>query len=201
MAQGFKTNSCGFSKFVRRRLDIPTRTKRDNLNARPTPEPTGEPSGATTVHINNNADFALLLPATSGELISEAENDGQSYCTPGATGCTSYMPDGLITAAAVSKAPDGSWIQITGCMDSSKFHFATNDDGGQFDVRFPNGAQCSFGGYGASFIEQVEPSANRFCLRCCSSADDQTNCNSHQDTAGCPQAIPGTYTFPNVNCA
>jgi hypothetical protein len=39
-------------------------------------------------------------------------------------------------------------------MDPSKFHFAQDDDGGQFDVRFPNGAQCTFGGYAASFIEQ-----------------------------------------------
>ena len=44
-------------------------------------------------------------------------------------------------------------LQITGCMDSSQFPFASDDDGGQFDNRFPNGAQCTFGGYGASFIE------------------------------------------------
>lgn len=39
-------------------------------------------------------------------------------------------------------------------MDATKFPFANGDDGGQFDNRFPNGAQCEFGGYGASFIEQ-----------------------------------------------
>lgn len=39
-------------------------------------------------------------------------------------------------------------------MDASKFPFADDDDGGQFDDRYPNGAQCTFGGYGASFIEQ-----------------------------------------------
>ncbi|KAF8554129.1 hypothetical protein OG21DRAFT_1509272 [Imleria badia] len=92
-------------------------------------------------------------------------------------------------------------LQITGCMDASKFPFADNDDGGQFDVRYPNGAQCTFGGYGASFIEQVEPSANRFCLRCCQSADDQQNCNSHQDRAGCAVAVPGTYDFGEVSCS
>lgn len=43
--------------------------------------------------------------------------------------------------------------QITGCLNPSLFHFAPNDKGGQFDVRFPNGAQCTYGGYGASFIE------------------------------------------------
>jgi hypothetical protein len=28
-----------------------------------------------------------------------------------------------------------------------------NDTGGQLDVRFPNGAHCTFGGVGKSFIE------------------------------------------------
>ena len=40
-------------------------------------------------------------------------------------------------------------------MDPSKFDKVDpSDEGGQFDIRFPNGAQCDFGGYGASFIEQ-----------------------------------------------
>jgi hypothetical protein len=43
--------------------------------------------------------------------------------------------------------------QVTGCIDSTKFHLEPSDTGGQFDVRFPNGAQCTFGGQGASFIE------------------------------------------------
>ncbi|KAH7920765.1 hypothetical protein BV22DRAFT_1097634 [Leucogyrophana mollusca] len=214
-AQGFTTGSCGSSKLIRKRKDgvkghqvdirkrqdSPSPTASENLDARPTPQPTGDPSPSTTVHIAGGMDFALLLPQANGELISDAETDGVAYCTPGAEGCANYLPSGFITGAAVSQADDGSWIQVTGCFDSSKFHFAPNDDGGQFDVRFPNGAQCTFGGYGASFIEQVEPSANRFCLRCCSSANDQTNCNSHQDRAGCPEAIPGTYDFPTASCS
>ncbi|KAG2067135.1 hypothetical protein BDR04DRAFT_1159429 [Suillus decipiens] len=91
--------------------------------------------------------------------------------------------------------------KITGCLDPGKFHFAQDDAGGQMDVRFPNGAKCTFGGYGASFIEQVEPSANRFCLRCCASANDQVNCNSHNDKAGCPVAVPGVYDFDGVSCS
>ena len=45
-------------------------------------------------------------------------------------------------------------IQVTGCIDPSKSPLRSSDEGGQFDVRFPNGAQCTFGGYNASFIEQ-----------------------------------------------
>ncbi|KAL5478530.1 hypothetical protein ACEPAI_2714 [Sanghuangporus weigelae] len=180
----------------------PKAVRRSPMNIAPTPAPTVDGSSDTTVYINDEGDFALLLPNISEELISDAESDGVSFCMSG--GCTRAMPDGFITAAAVERAPDGvSWIQVTGCIDPSKSTLSTSDDGGQFDVRFPNGAQCTFGGYGASFIEQVEPSANRFCLRCCANENDQTNCNSHQDRAGCPIAIPGTYDFPDkgVYCA
>jgi len=89
-------------------------------------------------------------------------------------------------------------LQVTGCIDPSKFHLDPLDAGGQFDVRYPNGAQCTFAGYGASFIELVEPGTGRFCMRCCSSANDQVNCNSHQDRLGCTNAIPGVYDFPNI---
>ncbi|KAN0093429.1 hypothetical protein V8E55_004213 [Tylopilus felleus] len=182
------------------RSRVPTPTKQRRQNEQPTPEPTGDASTSTTVYVSGSNAFALLLPQTSGEMVSDAEQDGVAYCTD-ESGCGNPFPTGFITGAAYSAAGDGTYVQITGCMDSSKFPFADNDDGGQFDVRYPNGAQCTFGGYGASFIEQVEPSANRFCLRCCKSADDQQNCNSHQDRAGCPMAVPGTYAFGGVDCS
>ncbi|KAA1475036.1 hypothetical protein DENSPDRAFT_841754 [Dentipellis sp. KUC8613] len=172
---------------------------------RPTPAPTGDPSPSTTVHIENENDFALIMPGNPGELVSDAEADGISFCTPGTAdpGCTNRLPDGFITAAAIAKADDGSWIQVTGCLDTSKFHLDPSDTGGQFDVRYPQGAQCTFGGYGASFIELVEPAKNRFCIRCCASENDQENCNSHRDRQGCENAVPGTYDFPDqgVSCS
>ncbi|TFK46553.1 hypothetical protein OE88DRAFT_1610507, partial [Heliocybe sulcata] len=171
-------------------------TPTTSVDLRPTPAPTGDSSGLTTVHVTNQNDFSLLMPK-AGEMISDAEHDGSTFCTPRsqAPGCNKRLPDGLIRAAAVERASDGSWVQVTGCLDSSKYPFASSDDGGQFDVRFPNGAQCTTGGYGASFIEQIEPTANRFCLRCCSSKNDQENCNSHQDKSGCLVAVPGQYDF------
>ncbi|KAI0290151.1 hypothetical protein BC826DRAFT_913626 [Russula brevipes] len=187
-----------------RRRDASRTTERD-LDTRPTPEPTGEPSVSTTVFISDEKNFALLLPARPGELISEAEEDAISFCTPGSSSdiCRNRMPDGFITAASLAYADDKTWIQVTGCIDSSKFHLDPNDTGGQMDVRFPNGAQCTFGGWGASFIELVEPALNRFCIRCCSTPDDQINCNSHRDRSGCENAIPGTYDFPElgISCA
>ncbi|OAX38786.1 hypothetical protein K503DRAFT_690929, partial [Rhizopogon vinicolor AM-OR11-026] len=132
-------------------------------------------------------------------LISDAENDGVPCCTS-SFGCQNSFSDGFITGTTISRASDGSYIQITGCMDSSRFYFAQRGTGGQMNVRFLNAAQCTFGGYGASFIEQVEPSASRFCLRCCASENDQVNCNSYNDEAGRPVAVPGTYDFPGVSC-
>ncbi|KAI0641410.1 hypothetical protein C8Q79DRAFT_990724 [Trametes meyenii] len=175
-------------------------TQTTPADIRPTPEPTGASSALTTVHIIDEHDFALLLPDKAGELISDAESDGVAYCTPDSTDptCSRRVAEGFVTAAAVTTADDGSYIQVTGCLDVGKSSLDSSDTGGQFDVRFPNGAQCSFGGYGASFVQLVEPAANRFCLRCCSSGDDQVNCNSHQDRAGCQTAIPGTYDFPSL---
>ena len=48
------------------------------------------------------------------ELVSSSESDAQSFCTPGSSGgaCSNVMPDGFITASAVQKAEDGSWIQV-----------------------------------------------------------------------------------------
>lgn len=186
-----------------RRQDT-SETVPEELDTRPTPQPTGEPSDLTTVSITNEKAFALLLPRP-GELVSTSESDAQSFCTPESSGgvCPNVMPDGFITASAFQTAEDGSWIQVTGCLDPSKLGMDPNDTGGQLDVRFPNGAHCTFGGVGKSFIELVEPALNRFCLRCCMAENDQINCNSHRDRLGCETAVPGKYDFPErgVNCA
>ncbi|KAI0754100.1 hypothetical protein C8Q80DRAFT_1136930 [Daedaleopsis nitida] len=181
-------------------LERRKRVSRTERNTKPTPEPTGVASRSTTVHIKDERDFALLLPDRSHELISDAESDGVAFCTPGSTEgtCERRFAEGFIRAAAISRSEDGSYIQVTGCLDRGKSSLDPSDSGGQFDVRFPNGAQCTFGGYGASFIQLVEPASDRFCLRCCIGHDDQENCNSHQDKAGCPVVVPGTYSFPSL---
>ncbi|KAF8896276.1 hypothetical protein BD779DRAFT_1608562 [Infundibulicybe gibba] len=163
------------------RFPSPVRRERD---VRPTPAPTGAASLDKTVHILSGTDFSLLLPKNAGELVSDAEVDGVRFCAPesaatGVSGCSNVFQDGFIRAAALEHSTDNL----------------------QFDVRYPNGALCTFGGYEASFIELVEPSAGRFCMRCCANANDQDNCNSHQDRLGCMQAIPGIYQFPGgISC-
>jgi len=172
----------------------------------PTPPPTGPSQESTTVHIADPSNFAILLPRQgSHKSIADSEADAQSYCIGNGCNGVPMLAQGFITAADVQSGGSGSgrWIQVTGCINPSAMGLDANDQGGQYDVRFPNGAQCSFGGYGKSFIEQVEPASRRFCLRCCSSENDQTNCNSHNDEAGCVTTIPGKYDFPekSVSCA
>jgi hypothetical protein len=116
------------------RQDAPTTTEQD-LDTRPTPDPTGLPSIQTTVFIASEKDFALLLPKNPGgmfefcegarrdqrfvsELVSDAEMDAVTYCSPGSSSdlCENRMPDGLITAASVTRAEDDSWIQVLSWM-------------------------------------------------------------------------------------
>ena len=52
-----------------RRQDT-SETVPEELDTRPTPQPTGEPSDLTTVFINSEKDFALLLPRPGGTLSS-----------------------------------------------------------------------------------------------------------------------------------
>lgn len=107
-------------------------------NLSPTPEPTGDPTLLTTVHISNEADFALLLPKRPGgrntsrwpfvlliydrtELISDAESDGNAFCTHGSSDkdCGDrFMQEGFIRAAAIAHADDGSWIQVLTTLSS-----------------------------------------------------------------------------------
>ena len=120
----------------RRQDSEPSSTTERDLDTRPTPEPTGEPSTETTIFITGENDFALLLPATPGgmfefvlvtgvpprsnpsfiiELVSDAESNAKAFCTPGSSGypCMNKMPDGFVTAAALASANDNSWIQVT----------------------------------------------------------------------------------------
>jgi hypothetical protein len=61
---------------LERRQDT-SETVPQELDTRPTPQPTGEPSVLTTVFINSEKDFALLLPRPGGTFASSF-----NLCTP-----------------------------------------------------------------------------------------------------------------------
>ncbi|KAL1948723.1 hypothetical protein VTO73DRAFT_10529 [Trametes versicolor] len=154
------------------------------------------------------SDDGAYIQARSFPLLSRPDRYGRQSLSAGGRyaapdDATLFLKGASVVvaeSAPSSPGPDTLYgvRMVTGCLDASKSSLDPSDTGGQFDVRFPNGAQCAYGGYGASFIQLVEPAANRFCLRCCNKPDDQINCNSHQDRAGCQTAIPGTYAFPSL---
>ena len=115
----------------------------------PTPAPTGAASSSTTVHINTEGDFALLLPRNPGGVytmtlfigrtpyfaiserraqnlslgvISDAEGEAVSFCY-GSRGCANTMPPGFITGAHVTTAGNGRWIQAHIHLSSFLLHF------------------------------------------------------------------------------
>lgn len=130
-------------------------TPAEPANAAPTPEPTGVPSGSKTVHITDQTNFSLIAPKDSTgkrmlqahlhamtsfivELVSDAENDGETFCSPGASGddqvdCSNRLPEGSITAAAVYTSPDNAFTQV--CCHRRSFFSCTERR--SLDYRLP----------------------------------------------------------------
>ena len=68
---------------------------------------------APSLFASPTGTFARI--SSYAELISDAEGDGVSFCTPasGDPRCNRRMSDGFISAAQVSRAEDGKWVQVS----------------------------------------------------------------------------------------
>lgn len=82
-----------------------------------------------------------------------------------------------------------------------KLGLRSGDGGGQYDNYTsrntphgsPNGASCQ--GY-KYFVEQIEPDAHRYCIRCCNAVstnlgDAHRACIENHSSAGCTAIMPG----------
>ncbi|KAA1095364.1 hypothetical protein PGT21_017482 [Puccinia graminis f. sp. tritici] len=83
----------------------------------------------------------------------------------------------------------------TGCINvNSCDRLKADDGGGQYDShggdRGLGNPPYSFCKNYHTYVQLIEPSANRACLRCCANPSD---CDLSKDTQGCPAAIPGKY--------
>ncbi|KAG6888860.1 hypothetical protein C0995_005281 [Termitomyces sp. Mi166 len=147
------------SPVAQRSLSASSTTPVGPVDARPTPDPTGDPSSSTTVHLNNEWDFSILLPGNPGGKLTphyiiydylvtldQSLSAMRKWVMPWHTARLNQTPP---------TATGNDFQKVTGCLNPTKFHLDPSDDGGQFDVRYPNGAQCTYGGYGASFIELI----------------------------------------------
>jgi hypothetical protein len=84
---------------------------------------------------------------------------------------------------------------VTGCIRPGTLdRLNPGDAGGQYDSSGgaggqgnPQGSACI--GYN-HYVELVEPSDSRACIKCC---DDPVDCPTNMDTSGCPAVIPGNY--------
>ncbi|KAI9266603.1 hypothetical protein BDA99DRAFT_506138 [Phascolomyces articulosus] len=142
------------------------------------------------VLIHSGDDFCLFLPPQPGLEVAPHEKDGIPFCSsanevPGAT----QFPDGFITVAHYEK--NETYEQVTGYFDRTKYNLLESDGGGQYDNHGngkPTGASCVGYNY---FVTMIEPSDNRFCIRCCQKNED---CPTGRSEYGCLRIIPGDYS-------
>ncbi|CAO3694443.1 unnamed protein product [Rhizopus stolonifer] len=145
------------------------------------------------IQIVDSTNFCTFLPPTSetDRLISDTEWNANAFCmgnTPKATGAEK-IPSGFIQSAHYVKTDN--YVQITGQIDPSKANLDSSDDGGQYDIKAPNGASCAGWDY---FVNLIEPSGNDYCIRCCNNSQD---CNRGISEKGCARIVPGDYSGPS----
>ncbi|CAO3578868.1 unnamed protein product [Absidia cylindrospora] len=158
-----------------------------------TTQPDNAPSNPQ-VQITSPNDFCLFLPPQPGADVATTEDDGIAFCmNPATVQGSQVFPQGFITAAHYQQTE--SYTQITGFFDRTKYNLSPDDFGGQYDSHAkhkPTGASCQNFPY---FVSLIEPSNNRFCIRCCNDTED---CKTGISQRGCARVIsPGNYDDNN----
>ncbi|KAH9458962.1 hypothetical protein Pst134EA_019114 [Puccinia striiformis f. sp. tritici] len=151
------------------------------------------------VKISTKDDFCLVVPKDPYTKIGDSEKPGGEavWCQDsyGKTSPSNGVFNGKFwTDVEISKPQDGV-IQMTGCINVNACdRLNPKDDGGQYDSNGgtnsqgnPAGSYC--GNY-HSYVQLIEPAANRACIRCCANPAD---CNLSNDERGCPVVVPGKY--------
>lgn len=154
---------------------------------------------ALEVKINTKDDFCLVVPKDYHTSIGDSEKPGGEtvWCQSRsrATSSSTGIFNGPFWRAVDITTPKSGVIQMTGCIDVNTCdRLNPNDDGGQYDSNGGDGGNGnpagSFCNNYRSYVQLIEPSANRACLRCCQNPSD---CDLSQDISGCPTVIPGKY--------
>ncbi|KAI8365956.1 uncharacterized protein BYT42DRAFT_483351, partial [Radiomyces spectabilis] len=135
-------------------------------------------------------NFCVFLPPTDSadRNIADTEWNAQAFCmgnTPKATNA-GKIPAGFIQSAHF--VATDKYVQVTGQIDPTKANLDVNDDGGQYDIKAPDGSSCAGWKY---YVNLIEPTGRTYCMRCCN--DDRT-CNRGISEKGCAHIIPGDYS-------
>ncbi|KAG9320226.1 hypothetical protein KVV02_005145 [Mortierella alpina] len=141
-----------------------------------------------TASITDADNFCTMMTGYGVNPVAPNEGCGEVYCQGKIVADSHPMPKGYILSSHYVK--NTSYVQITGCIDSSVWGQDPRDDGGQMDS---HGWPFKCQGY-PKFVSLIEPATNTFCIRCCDK-DDNVDCNTSISTKGCWNVIPGVYTM------
>ncbi|KAG0294496.1 hypothetical protein BGZ96_001027 [Linnemannia gamsii] len=138
--------------------------------------------------ITSANDFCTMLPGYGVYPVAPNEGCASVYCYGAASKLGPAMPKGYILSANYAVSPNNSYVQVTGCIDSSVWGQNPTDEGGQMDS---HGWPYSCQGW-KKFVSLIEPASNTYCIRCCSE-DNNVDCNTSISTKGCWNVVPGLY--------
>ncbi|OAQ29063.1 hypothetical protein K457DRAFT_138116 [Linnemannia elongata AG-77] len=138
--------------------------------------------------ITSATDFCTMLPGYGVYPVAPNEGCASVYCYGAASKLGPPMPKGYILSANYAVSPNNSYVQVTGCIDSSVWGQNPTDEGGQMDS---HGWPYSCQGW-KKFVSLIEPASNTYCIRCCSE-DNNVDCNTSISTKGCWNVVPGLY--------
>ena len=123
--------------------------------------------------ITSANDFCTMLPGYGVYPVAPNEGCASVYCYGAASKLGPPMPKGYILSANYAVSPNNSYVQVTGCIDSSVWGQNPTDEGGQMDS---HGWPYSCQGW-KKFVSLIEPASNTYCIRCCSE-DNNVDCNT-----------------------
>ncbi|KAJ7923368.1 hypothetical protein B0H13DRAFT_2316561 [Mycena leptocephala] len=152
------------------------------------------------VVLTSEKEFCMIMPRSDHTNIGDSKHPG---------GMASYCSSATHSSKQKGTVPDNLWrnvefktgsgkngekyaqAPVTGCIRVAQISQLDADGyGGQYDSNGsgnPEGSKCK--GY-KHYIELIEPSDERGCVRCC---NDPVDCPTTEDTQGCPNMIPGNY--------
>ncbi|KAJ7196957.1 hypothetical protein GGX14DRAFT_671385 [Mycena pura] len=154
------------------------------------------------VYVTDANKFCMIMPRDQHTNIGDSEQPGRmkTYCSPAGhySSLQGTLPANFWSNVAFKTGTGKNgqrYAQLTGCIRPSTLdRLNTDDGGGQYDSSGgaggrgnPEGSVCL--GY-KHYVELVEPSESRACIKCC---DDAADCPTNKDMAGCPAVISGNY--------
>ncbi|KXN87224.1 hypothetical protein AN958_08614 [Leucoagaricus sp. SymC.cos] len=161
-----------------------------------------DPPADNIVYVTDSQKFCMIMPRDPHTNIGDSEHPGgmKTYCSPSGRYSSiqgQFPPDfwSNVEFKTGTSSRGARFAQLTGCIQPEKLSRLNPDDGGgQYDSSGgaggrgnPEGSVCL--GYN-HYVELVEPSARRACIKCC---DNPADCPTNKDTQGCPAVISGNY--------